>query len=594
MDILGISAFYHDSAAAIIRDGVIIAAAQEERFTRKKGDSSFPHNAISFCLEKAEADIDDINYIIFYEDPKEKFDRLITTHHLMAPYGWRSFVEAMPAWLTSKLWMEKEIGKELGTKKRIICCDHHVSHAASAFFPSPFSEAAIITIDGVGEWSTTAYGVGKGNKINLMKHIKFPNSLGLLYSAFTYYTGFKINRGEYKLMGLAPYGKPLYYDLIKEKLIKTGEGGSFAINQKYFNYTKGLTMINDRFCNLFGQPPREPESEITQFHMDIASSIQKVINEHVLAMGRHVHRITGLDNLVIAGGVGLNCVANGLLSRYGPFKKIWVQPAAGDAGGALGAAFWLWYQALGKPRKPVFPDAMQGSFLGEEISLTSERDDRLLKEMGAIWELLDEDLLPERIAEAVSSGKVVGVARGRSEWGPRALGARSILGDARLPQMQSHMNMKIKSRESFRPFAPMVLEEDAGKYFEMAQDSPYMLTVYPVKDSIRRPVEDKNMFGLELLKQDRSEIPAVTHVDFSARIQTVDRERNPFIWSVLKKFKDKTSCSVMINTSFNVRGEPIVNTIGDAYRCFMATKMDCLVLGNRFMERAKQKPPLKS
>lgn len=588
MDILGISAYYHDSAAALVRDGEIVAAAQEERFTRKKHDSSFPHNAVAFCLESRGINIEDVDYIVFYEDPRTKFDRLITTYHLTAPGSLQSYIASMPSWLTSKLWMEKLIADELGVKKKIYFCDHHVSHAASAFFPSPFSEAAIITIDGVGEWSTTTCGVGKGNKIQLHKHIRFPNSLGLLYSAFTYYTGFKVNSGEYKLMGLAPYGDPRFADLIKDKLIKIENDGSYVLNQKYFNYATGLTMTNGRLHSLFGKPPRRPETKITQFEMDVAASIQEVLNEIVLVMGNYIHETTGMDNLVMAGGVALNCVANGFLLRHGPFKNIWIQPAAGDAGGALGAALWLWHHVLDKPRTPAYPDAMQGSFLGTDIPPASEEHDRLLEKLGAVWETHDDEGLALKIAQTISEGKVIAVARGKMEWGPRALGTRSILGDARLPHMQSHMNLKIKFRESFRPFAPMVLAEDADKYFHIIHESPYMLLVYNVLEAIRKPVQGENLFGIDLLKLDRSEIPAVTHVDYSARVQTVDKTRNPFMWSVLREFRKLTGCSVIINTSFNIRGEPIVNTVKDAYRCFMVTEVDCLVAGNRFMERERQ------
>ncbi|MCP4683297.1 MAG: carbamoyltransferase [Desulfobacterales bacterium] len=590
MDILGISAYYHDSAAALIRDGDIIAAAQEERFTRKKHDSSFPHYAISFCLEEGRVEIDDIDHIVFYEDPKAKFDRLITSYHLTVPRSFKSYIVSMRAWLTSKLWMEQGIAQELGVKKKIHCCDHHVSHAASAFFPSPFPKAAVITIDGVGEWSTTTYGIGERNKVYLKRHIKFPNSLGLLYSAFTYYTGFKVNSGEYKLMGLAPYGEPKYVNLIKEELVRISSDGSFIINQNYFNYVTGLTMINSKFHDLFGRPPREPETKITQFEMDIAASIQEVINESLLIMGKHVYETTGMENLVMAGGVALNCVANGLLSDSGPFKNIWIQPASGDAGGALGAALWMHYQVLGNSRNCDKPDSMQGSFLGPDIPPVSKKHDKILKESGAVWEDYDDEGLAVKIAAAINEGKIVAIARGKMEWGPRALGTRSILGDARLVHMQSRMNLKIKYRESFRPFAPMVLAETAEKYFDIKQESPYMLFVHPVKESIRKEIDNVNeLFGFDLLKLQRSEIPAVTHVDYSARIQTVDKIRNPFMHKVIEQFHNLTGCSVIINTSFNVRGEPIVNSVENAYRCFMITEIDCLVIGNRFMEREQQK-----
>lgn len=589
MYILGISAYYHDSAAAIIEDGIILAAAQEERFTRKKGDSSFPHNAISYCLEFCNLSEEDIDYVVFYEDSKVKFERILTSYYSTAPKSLISFLSSMPSWITKKLWLDSEISKEMGIKKKIICCDHHMSHAASAFYPSPYESAAILTIDGVGEWSTSTYGIGKGNNIELKKHIQFPNSVGLLYSAFTYYTGFKINSGEYKLMGLAPYGEPIYADLIKEKLVNIKENGSITLNQEYFNYVTGFTMTNKKFHDLFGKKPRKPESEITKFEMDIAASIQFVTNEIFLKMADHIFKETKQENLVIAGGVALNCVANGELLSKGSFKNIWVQPAAGDAGGALGAALWMWHGVLKKDRIVNPTDSMQGSFLGPEIKTESEDDDELLNKMGASWEVLDEKTLAKTIAEKIANEKVVAVARGRMEWGPRALGNRSILGDARSEKMQSHMNLKIKFRESFRPFAPMVLAEDANQYFDIKQESPYMLFVSPVKESLRKKVKDETLFGIDLLNQKRSDIPAVTHVDYSARVQTVDKERNPFIHDVISKFKEKTNCSVIINTSFNVRGEPIVNTAEDAYRCFMATEIDYLVIGNRFFDRNSQK-----
>lgn len=587
--ILGISAYYHDSAAALVEDGKIIAATQEERFTRIKGDASFPHHAIGYCLEEAGIHENELDYVIFYENPLSKFERLLTTYHLNAPKSLRSFLKAMPSWLTQKLWLEDEISREMGIKKRIYFCDHHLSHAASAFFPSPFEEAAVLTIDGVGEWSTATLGVGKRNKVKLLEEVSFPNSLGLLYSAFTYYTGFKINSGEYKLMGLAPYGEPKYVDLIQKKLIHVNRDGSIVLNQNYFNYVNGLTMTNKRFNKLFGGPPRKPESSITQKEMDIAASIQVVLNEAVLAMGHHAYEKTGLKNIVLAGGVALNVVSMGKLSKEGLFHQLWIQPASGDAGGALGAALWMWYQNLGNDRIPEKLDSMQGTFLGPNIPPTSESDDIVLTHLGGIWETLSDEELQERITEKLVEGKVVAVARGRMEFGPRALGSRSILGDARSPSMQSHMNLKIKFRESFRPFAPMVLVEDAAEYFELQQESPYMLLAYPVKECRRFAVPDNHLFGIDLLKVPRSDIPAVTHIDYSARIQTVDLKRNPFIHGLLSKFKEMTGCSVIINTSFNIRGEPIVNTLEDAYRCFMATEIDYLVIGNRFLERNTQK-----
>jgi carbamoyltransferase len=588
MWILGISAYYHDSAAAIIEDGVIRAAAQEERFTRKKGDSRFPHNAISYCLDACGIDENDLDYIVFYENHIVKFDRLMNCYHLTAPFSLPSFLKSMPSWLTSKLWMDRLISREMGIEKRVLFSEHHLSHAASAFYPSPFETAAILTIDGVGEWSTTTYGMGSGNAIELRKHIRFPNSLGLLYSAFTYYTGFKINSGEYKLMGLAPYGEPKFADLIKEKLVRILDDGSIVLNQYYFDYISGVTMTNRRFDNLFGKAPRKPETLITQFEMDVASSIQQVVSEIILKMVRYVYEETKTDYLVMAGGVALNSVANGLVSRQGPFKKIWIQPAAGDAGGALGAACWVWYHVLKKERKVVSSDCMDGNFLGPEIKSASQADDLLLERMGARWTMMDEHELARSVANDVARGMVVAVARGRMEWGPRALGNRSILGDARLENMQTHMNLKIKFRESFRPFAPMVLYEDAGQYFDISQESPYMLFVYPVSASHRYEVNSGGLFGIDLLKQSRSDIPAVTHIDYSARVQTVDRKRNPFMWDVLSAFKAITGHSVMINTSFNVRGEPIVNTVEDAYRCFMVTDIDCLVAGNRYLQKGDQ------
>jgi len=586
--ILGISAYYHDSAACLVEDGVIVAAAQEERFTRIKGDSSFPHNAVGFCLEAGGITEKDIDHVVFYENPYAKFDRLLTTYHATVPSSLPSYLRSLPVWLTQKLWMRRQIAEELGVKKHVVFCDHHLSHAASAFFPSPFEEAAVLTIDGVGEWSTTTYGVGRGNDLKLLKHIRFPNSLGLLYSAFTYYTGFKINSGEYKLMGLAPYGKPIYADLIKEKLITVDSNGAIALNQHYFDYVGGLTMTNERFNEVMGGPPREPESLIRQKEMDIAASIQKVLNDVLIIMARRVKEETGMKNLVLAGGVALNVVSTGLLSREGIFDRIWIQPAAGDAGGALGACMWMWHQVLGKGRTVQKPDSMAGAFLGLEIPSYSDEDDAVLNRMGAVWQELDDERLEDAIAESIANGEIVAVARGRAEFGPRALGSRSILADARSQSMQSHLNLQVKFRESFRPFAPMVLAEDAETYFDICQESPYMLLCYPVKESQRIPVNEEGLFGIDLLKKPRSKVPAITHVDYSARVQTIDNQRNPFIHSVISRFKERSGCSVIVNTSFNVRGEPIVNTAEDAYRCFMATEMDCLVIGNRFFRRKDQ------
>ncbi|HEY2415866.1 MAG TPA: carbamoyltransferase [Pirellulaceae bacterium] len=587
--ILGISAYYHDSAAALVEDGRIVNAAQEERFTRVKGDAGFPHHAIGWCLDDAGLSIDEIDHVVFYEQPVVKFERLLTSYLATAPRGLRSFLSSMPPWLTSKLWLEREIAHELGIRRRIWFGTHHLSHAASAFFPSPYEEAAILTIDGVGEWSTATWGIGRGNAIELCEEMRFPNSLGLLYSAFTYYCGFKINSGEYKLMGLAPYGQPRYADEILSKVVRMHDDGSLILNQEYFNYVTGLTMTSERFHRLFGGPPRSPESKITQREMDIAASVQAVVDEAILRMGRYVHERTKLDNLVLAGGVALNCVATGRLSSEGPFRSLWTQPAAGDAGGALGAALWFWHHQLGQPRVVQSPDAMRGAFLGPDIPARSNSDDAVLRRLGATWDELEDDELQTRIAESIETGKVVAVARGRMEFGPRALGARSILGDARSASMQSHMNLKIKFREGFRPFAPMVLADEASDYFDLRQESPYMLLVYPVSNQHRRAAADAaGKTGIDLLKITRSDIPAVTHVDYSARVQTVDPARNPFMHGVLSRFCERANCGVIINTSFNVRGEPIVNTAEDAYRCFMATEIDCLVIGNRFLSREKQ------
>jgi carbamoyltransferase len=588
--ILGISAWYHDSAAALVVDGEIVAAAQEERFTRKKGDANFPHGAIAACLERGGIDADDLDFIAFYENPMVKFERLFVSHAVTAPRSLKSFLTAFPAWLTGKLWQESEIASELGIKKRVYVCDHHLSHAASAFYPSPFESAAVLTVDGVGEWSTATWGVGHGKDLDLKKQIRFPDSLGLLYSAFTYYTGFRINSGEYKLMGLAPYGRPKYTQLIRDHIVHVRDDGSIVLNQRYFDYVGGLRMTNARFHELFGGPPRQPETELTQKEMDIAASIQEVLNDAVMKMARHVHAQTRERNLVMAGGVALNVVANGLLSMDGPFDNIWIQPAAGDAGGSLGAALWLWHQILGNERKVEKPDAMHGAMLGNTIATHDYADDELLSRLDARWEVLREDELQKRLAADVADGKVVGVARGAMEFGPRALGARSILADARSEAMQRHMNLKIKFRESFRPFAAIVLAEDADQYFDIKQESPYMLIVYPVREDrrVEETEEQRGLFGIERLNHRRSDIPAVTHIDYSCRVQTVDEARNPFIHGVLSQFKQLTGASLMVNTSFNVRGEPIVSSIEDAYRCFMATDIDVLVAGNRYMRREAQ------
>ena len=564
--VLGISAYYHDSAAAILRDGEIIAAAQEERFTRVKGDASFPHHAINYCLQACKASIEDIDDIVFYEDPLKKFERLLQSQYWAVPKSLAAFLYAMPKWLTENLWMEKGIARELGLrKKRILFRDHHTSHAASAFYPSPFEKAAILTVDGVGEWSTVAWGIGEGSQIRLTKHMAYPNSLGLLYSAFTYYCGFKINSGEYKLMGLAPYGEPRFVDLIKRDLICIAEDGSFAMNQKYFSYTHGVRTINKHFETLFGKPARKPESEITQHDKDIAASIQSVTNEILLNMAKHVRKETGCENLVLAGGVALNVVSMGTIQKEAGFKRVWIQPAAGDAGGALGAALSVWYEE--NERTAPQSDSMQGSFLGPLVGKTRTETNALLEKLGAAWERMDEDVLAGRVAELIAQGKIVGVARGRMEWGPRALGNRSIFANAQLEDSQEKLNLIVKRRESFRPFAPMVLRKDAQEYFDMPGDSPYMLFTYPVKEG--------------------ANLPAITHVDGSARVQTVD-ESNAFAYSVLRELKKRTGCGVMVNTSFNVRGEPIVNTVEDAYRCFMATGLDYAVIGNRLFDKREQ------
>jgi carbamoyltransferase len=586
--ILGLSAYYHDSAAALVEDGRIVAAAQEERFTRVKGDAGFPHHAVGFCLDVAGVSLDRVDHVVFYERPLLKFERLMMTQLKTAPRSLRGFLAAMPDWLTRKLWLERDIASELGVRKRVAFVDHHLSHAASAFYPSPYQDAAILTIDGVGEWATATWGYGRGGRITLAEEMRFPNSWGLLYSAFTHYCGFKINAGEYKLMGLAPYGRPLYMDRILDHVIRLHDDGSATLNQAYFSYATGLRTTNERFHSLFGGPPRRPESLLTQRDMDLAASIQAVLNEAVLRMGRHVHRRTGLDHLTLAGGVALNCVATGKLASEGPFKSVWTQPAAGDAGGALGAALAYWHMNLGHDRVAATPDAMRGAFLGWDIPPQSEADDRVLHRLGAVWEDLDDEALARRIAAEVAAGRIVGLARGRAEFGPRALGARSILGDARSPTMQSRMNQRIKFREGFRPFAPMVLADEAAGLFSINQESPYMLLVFHVREEHRKPAAGEGLWGIELLKQPRSTIPAVTHVDHSARIQTVDSQRNPFMHTVLSRFREATGCGVVVNTSFNVRSEPIVNTAEDAFRCFMATEIDCLVVGNRFMDRQKQ------
>ncbi|MGP0066230.1 MAG: carbamoyltransferase [Isosphaeraceae bacterium] len=586
--ILGISAFYHDSAAALVVDGRIVAAAQEERFTRIKHDAAFPARAIRYCLREAGLAPRDLDYLAFYDKPLTKFERLLETYLAYAPRGFRSFRLAMPLWLKDKLHMRRTLrnGLDGPTRARLIFTDHHESHAASAFFPCPFDRAAIVTLDGVGEWTTAAFGVGEGHRIRLIDHIAFPHSLGLLYSAFTYYCGFKVNSGEYKLMGLAPYGHPVYRDLILEHLVDLKPDGSFRLDMEYFNYCQGLTMTGRRFHRLFGGPPRPPEAPLDQRHMDLAASIQAVTEEVVLRIGRHVRRQTGMDHLVLAGGVALNCVANGRLLREGEFDDIWIQPAAGDAGGALGAALFVWHQLLDHPRQPDGRDAQQGSFLGPSFS--SDEVERALAAHGASGRRCDDEReLLDHVAALLADGKVVGWFQGRMEFGPRALGARSILGDPRSPAMQATMNVKIKFRESFRPFAPAVLRERASEWFDLKpeHESPYMLLVAPVLDRRRVPVDAEMLRVMEhdpdlrrRVNVVRSEIPAVTHVDYSARLQTIDEARNPRFYRLLEAFDRLTGCPVLVNTSFNVRGEPIVCTPEDAYRCFLATDMDVLVL----------------
>lgn len=595
MNILGISAFYHDSAAAIIRDGEIIAAAQEERFTRKKHDAEFPLNAVKYCLAEASIKPGELDAVAFYDKPISKFSRILKTYFGVAPRGLQSFMMAMPIWLKQKLWIPLEIEKSLelcGFKDSIDIYfpEHHESHAASAFFPSRFESAAILTLDGVGEWATTTMGHGQGNHIKILSELRFPHSLGLLYSAFTYFAGFRVNSGEYKLMGLAPYGEPKYVDLIRDNLLDLKADGSFRLNMDCFGYLDGLTMTNDRFAALFGGPARKPESEITQREMDIARSIQVVTEDIVLRMADHIHKLTGETNLCMAGGVALNCVANGQLLRRGPFKDIWIQPAAGDAGGALGAALMVWHQALNNPRKVARQyDSMKGAFLGPEFSDAEIKN--FLEAHGYKASYLPESEWASTLAKLIDEEKVIGLLQGRMEFGPRALGGRSIIGDARSRKMQSIMNLKIKYRESFRPFAPACLEERVQDYFELDKPSPYMLLVAQVKKErccdVTRTLPIK-----ERINQVRSDIPAITHVDYSARVQTVTEDTNPRFYSLIKAFEERTKYGVIINTSFNVRGEPIVCTPEDAYRCFMRTEMDCLVLGSYLLDK-KDQPQLK-
>jgi carbamoyltransferase len=594
--ILGVSAYYHDSAAALVRNGEIVAAAQEERFSRKKHDSRFPKHAVQYCLEEAGIRLQDVDEVVFYDKPLVKFERLLETYLSYAPNGIRSFIAAMPVWLKEKLYLKSTLKTELtalgglmkGELPQLLFAEHHQSHAASAFFPSPFEKAAVMCLDGVGEWATTTVWIGDGNTLEAQWEIDFPHSLGLLYSAFTYYTGFKVNSGEYKLMGLAPYGEPRFTDLILEHLLDLKEDGTFRLDMRYFNYCTGLTMTNSKFDALFGAPARKPESTISQREMDIAASIQKVTEEIIMRLAKTVRKETGCNNLCLAGGVALNCVANGELSRSGIFDDIWVQPAAGDAGGALGAALAVWHDRHRGARTVDGSDSMNGAYLGPAFDTDSIR--AKLDAAGAVYqELGDPELMPQ-LAEMLDAENVVGWFQGRMEFGPRSLGGRSIVGDPRSKKMQSVMNLKIKYRESFRPFAPSVLHEDVGRYFEQDRPSPYMLMVAPVQQSLRIPMseEEQRLFGIEKLNVPRSELPAITHVDYSARIQTVHKETNPRYHDLISAFKARTGCGVVVNTSFNVRGEPIVCTPEDAYRCFMRTEMDFLVVENFLMAKPDQ------
>jgi carbamoyltransferase len=592
MRILGISAFFHDSAAVLLEDGRVVAAAQEERFTRIKHDAAFPGNAVEYCLEEGGITPEELDYVVFYEKPLLKFERLLETYVGYAPVGFRSFRQALPIWLKKKLYLPREMDIGLGKRytNPYVFPEHHESHAASAFFPSPFEESAIVTVDGVGEWATTTIGTGRGNRISLDHEIRFPHSLGLLYSAFTYYCGFKVNSGEYKLMGLAPYGEPVYADTILENLIDLKPDGSFRLDMQYFNYCQGLTMTGPRFDSLFGRPPRSPESDLTPFYMDMAASIQAVTEEAMLRLTRHAHRLTGMKNLCLAGGVALNCVANGRILRESPFDEVWIQPAAGDAGGALGAALFAYHQLLDRPREVVVGGSQGGSFLGPEFS--ESEIVQFLESKGAEFDVAGSDAdLCDRVADLIADQHVVGWFQGRMEFGPRALGGRSILGDARSSKMQRTINLKIKFRESFRPFAPVVLREHVHEYFDMREneDSPYMLLVAPVR--MEKRVGDERSggaSGLAKLDVTRSVIPAVTHVDFSARVQTCDAARHHIYYDLARRFYDKTGSPVMINTSFNVRGEPIVCTPAEAYQCFMATNMDVLVLGRAVLLKEEQ------
>ena len=596
MKILGISAYYHDSAASLIVDGKIISAAQEERFTRKKHDSSFPRNAIQFCINESNIQLSDLDYIVFYEKPLIKFERLLETYISFAPKGFKSFLMAMPVWLKEKLYLKSVLKKELtnfdGVDKSnlpdLLFSQHHLSHAASAFFPSPFNKAAVLCLDGVGEWSSSTVWIGEDNNLTPKWEIHFPHSLGLLYSAFTYFTGFKVNSGEYKLMGLAPYGEPKYYDLILENLIDLKEDGTFKLDMSYFNYAVGLTMTSKRFNKLFNSEPRKPEEALTQHQMDIAASIQKVTEEVVIRLCKTIKKEFDVDYLCLAGGVALNCVANGKLLRSNIFKDIWIQPAAGDAGGALGAAQSVWYQYLNNSRTPDSPDSMRGSYLGSTFD--DQEIKKVLDSYDAKYEIIQDDQYENKVANILADGKVVGWMQGAMEFGPRALGSRSILGDPRNEEMQTTMNLKIKYRESFRPFAPIILDEEVNNFFEHEGSSPYMLIVADIKKELRKELDDKQkkLFGIDKLKIPRSTLPAITHVDYSARLQTVHHDTNPKMHKLLKEFKKVTDCPVLVNTSFNVRGEPIVNTPEDAYRCFMRTEMDYLAIGGFLLNKTDQ------
>lgn len=601
MRVLGISAYYHDSAAALIEDGHLVAAAQEERFTRKKHDANFPEKAVEYCLGRSGIKLADVDYVAFYDKPFLKFERLLETYLAYAPRGFNSFRMAMPLWLKEKLFQKTLLRDEMKKwqpdfdwQKRLLFGEHHQSHAASAFFPSPFEEAAVLTMDGVGEWATTSLGYGKGNSLEMLKELHFPHSLGLLYSAFTYYTGFKVNSGEYKVMGLAPYGEPRFKGLILDKIVDLKEDGTFRLDQSYFDYCTGLRMTNDKFADVFGIKTRKPEEELTQAHMDLAASVQAVTEEIVLRLGRSVRKETGAKNICLAGGVALNCVANGKLLRENIFDNIWVQPAAGDAGGAVGAAFAAYHGFMGQPRKlNGHMDGMAGSYLGPEY--TDDEIAERLAAVGAKLTRLDHAQMIDQTAQALADEKAVGWMQGRMEFGPRSLGARSILGDARSPSMQKTLNLKVKYRESFRPFAPAVLREDVDKYFEINTDSPYMLMVAPVVESRRRKMtaDEEKLFGIEKLNVPRSDIPAVTHIDYSGRVQTVHKETNPAFHELLESFKAKTGSSVLVNTSFNVRGEPIVCTPEDAFRCFMGSEIEVLVVGNCLLRKEDQDPALK-